>query len=107
MQKIRIIIDSKQQKLGELIRTCRMISEQTLKKPGCLKSIVLQDKNNENRILFKQHWDQLDQLDDFFRSNRFSALLGAMGFLGETYEIFINNGTSKDGKLAVEKARAP
>ena len=107
MQEIKIFIDSKEDKSDELVRTCQVISEQTLHEPGCLKSAVLQDRNDMNRIFIKQHWTSLDQLDEYFRSNHFSALLGAMSFLAENHQIIINNGSPKEGELAVKKARDP
>ena len=105
MQKLEIIIDSKEEKIEELVRTFQMISKQAIDESGCMKSIVSKDKNDMNRIIFKQHWVKLDQLKDYFRSSPFSALLGAMSFLAENHRIRINNGTSKEGEFAVEKAR--
>ena len=107
MQEIEIIIESKTDKSEELVRTCQMISDQALHESGCLKSAVLQDRNNMQWIFVTQHWAGLDQLNDYFRSNHFTALLGAMSFLARNHQIKINNGTPEQGELAVKKARQP
>jgi hypothetical protein len=44
-------------------------------------------------------------LDNYFRSDHFSALLGAMKWLGMAYEILINGGTPEEGMDAVKRAR--
>ena len=45
------------------------------------------------------------ELDAHFRSDVFSALLGAVKLLGETHEIRINTGSQTEGMAAVEMAR--
>ncbi len=106
LEFIRIIIHSRKVKKKELLTACRMISSQTRKEPGCIDSRVLFGNDDENRIELYQQWEQQPFLNDYFRSNHFSALLGAMKLLGVTYEVTVNGGTGKEGMILVENARA-
>jgi hypothetical protein len=43
----------------------------------------LKGEKDENGIILEQHWKQRYLLDGYFRSDHFSALLGAMKLLAE------------------------
>jgi quinol monooxygenase YgiN len=105
MESIRIIIHPREDKKKELLLACRMISDQTRQEAGCMDSHVLFGNDDANRIKLDQQWGQQSFLNDYFRSNHFSALLGAMKLLAKNYEVTINGGTREDGVTAVEKAR--
>lgn len=60
----------------------------------------------EKTIHLEQYWSERHLLDDYFRSDHFSALLGAMKLLGENYEVTLNDGALKEGMNIVEHARA-
>ncbi len=102
MHKVKITINPCDDKQKELLYFCRVITDQTLQKAGCSSSGVLLDKNH---IILDQQWEHFNLLEDYFRSDPFTALLGAMKFLGKNYEVTIDNGTGKDGMIMVETAR--
>ena len=81
-------------KRKELLRACRLITDETR-----------QDNDNKNIITLEQQWEQRSFLNDYFRSDHFSALLGAMKLLGRTYDIRINGGNQKEGRDAVKRVR--
>ena len=103
MHRIKIIINPHNGKQKELSHFCQIITDQTRQKAGCSFSSILQDKNC---IILDQQWEQFRLLEDYFRSDSFGALLGAMKFLGKNNEITIDSGTGKQGIRVVETARA-
>jgi quinol monooxygenase YgiN len=106
MQMLQISIQARDDKRNELLRTCRLITDQTRQETGCKSSRVSQDSDNENIITLEQQWEQQPTLDNYFRSDHFRALLGAMKWLGRTYEVRINGGTPEEGRDAVKRARS-
>ena len=90
MELLKITINCRQNKRGELFRTCQSITEQTCLETGCMQSRVEQDSNDESLILLEQQWNQWPELNIYLSSDYFKALLGAMKLLGQSYEIKIN-----------------
>jgi len=105
MEILQISIHSRDDKRNELLRTCRFITDQTRRESACKSSRVSQDSDNGKIIALEQQWEQRPFLNNYFRSGHFSALLGAMKWLGRTYEIRINGGTQEEGREAVKRAR--
>ena len=103
MHRVNITINPRDDKQKELLSFCQRITDQTRQKAGCSSSCLLLDKNH---IILDQQWEYFNLLEDYFRSDPFSALLGAMKFLGKKYEVAIDNGTGKDGMIMVEKIRS-
>ena len=106
MELLEIAIQSRDNKLEELVRTCRVITERARLEKGCLATGVFQDVENKRLITLEQKWEQPHSLSDYFRSDHFSALLGAMKWLGMAYEIRINGCRPEDGLSAVVDARS-
>jgi quinol monooxygenase YgiN len=105
MEMLQITIHARDDKQKELLRACRLITEQTRQESGCKSSQLSQDIDNENIITLEQQWEERSSLDNYFGSDHFSALLGAMKWLGRTYEIRINEGTQEEGRDAVKRAK--
>lgn len=105
MEEILVKIHARKGKRSELLQTCRLISEQTLQVPGCTGSFVIQDNDRDDLITLRQQWDQRSPLNDYFRSKHFTALLGAMKWLGRSFEIQINRGNHEEGMKAVQLQR--
>ena len=105
MELLKISIHARDGKRNELFRTCRLITDQTRHESACKSIRLSQDSDNKNIITLEQQWDQLSYLNNYFRSDHFIALLGAMKWLGRTYEIRINGGTQEEGRDAVKGAR--
>ena len=105
MEKLNISIHARENKKDELLRTCQLISDQASMMNGCTNSRVSQDKENKNIILLDQHWEQWVFMSLFLQSDHFTALMGAMKWLGQTYKIRINEGTPEDGEHTVQGVR--
>ena len=105
MEILQITIHARDDKRNELLRTCRLISDQTHRESACKNSRVSQDNDKKNILALEQQWEQRSSLNNYFRSDHFSALLGAMKWLGRTYEIRVNGGTQEEGRDAVKRAR--
>ena len=102
---LRISVKAKMNKRNELLSACRLISDRSRQEKGCLDCRLSQDIDNENLIYLEETWERRSYLDEHFRSDIFSALLGAMKLLGETHEIRINGSTQKEGRDGVKTAR--
>ena len=105
MTTLRISIHARDEKRNELLSACRLITDQTRQETGCKDCKVSQDINNENFITLDQQWEQWPSLNNYFRSDHFIALVGAMKWLGMAYEIRINGGAPEEGMDAVKRAR--
>ena len=106
MEMLQITIHARDDKQKELLRACRLITERTRQESGCKSSQFSQDNDNKNIITLVQQWEQRSFLNDYFRSDHFSVLLGAMKLLGRTYDIRINGNNQKEGLEAVQMARS-
>lgn len=105
MEKFEITVHPHKTKRKELLNACQMIVEQTRKEDGCIDSRLLKGEKDENSIILEQHWKQRHLLEDYFRSDHFTALLGAMKLLSTNYELIINDGSSSEGALIVDQSR--
>jgi quinol monooxygenase YgiN len=106
MESLQISIYTKKHKTYELLRVCFSISKDTRQIRGCHQSEVRHIKENTGLIELVQQWEHRTYLDNYFRSDLFSALLGAMKWLGGEHKITISDGSSKDGMVTVVKARS-
>ena len=105
MEILQITISARDDKRNELLRTCQFIADQTQQESGCESSLLSQNEANEDLINFEQKWDHRSSLNNYFRSDQFTALFGAMKWLGQSYDIRINGGTQDEGIDAVKHAR--
>lgn len=106
MVYLTIAVDTKPGKHQELLSALRFFSEKTRSENGCLNAQVYQAVDNVNLINLKETWKLRSDLDGYFRSDIFSALIGAMKLLGETHQIQINDGSQIEGMEAVKRAQA-
>jgi quinol monooxygenase YgiN len=105
MKMLQITILARDDQRDELLRTCQLISDQTLQESGCESSLLSQQKTNEGFIYLKQKWDNKSSLNNYFRSDYFTALFGAMKWLGQSYDIRINGGTHEEGMKIINSER--
>ena len=103
---LTISVSARSSKVNELLSACRSITDQTRQEKGCLRCRISQDIDDENIINIEETWEHRSYLDEHFRSDIFSALLGAVKLLGETHEIRINDGSQTEGLEAVQTARS-
>jgi quinol monooxygenase YgiN len=102
---LTISVNARSNKRNELLSACRLITDQTRQGKGCLGCRLSQDIDNENVINLEETWEHRSSLDEYFRSDIFSALLGAVKLLGENHEIRINDGSQTEGLEVVKRAR--
>jgi quinol monooxygenase YgiN len=106
MEKLGITIHPHKTKRKELLNACQMIVEQTRKEAGCMDGRLLKGEKDEYDIILEQHWKQRHLLDGYFRSDHFTALLGAMKLLAIEFEVTINDGSPYLGAFIVDRARS-
>ena len=102
---LTISVNACSSKRNELLSACRSLSDKTRQENECIGFSISQDIDNENSIHIEQTWERRSSLDAHFRSDIFSALLGAVKLLGESYVFRINDGSQIEGMQAVEAAR--
>lgn len=105
MEKLAITIFPHPPKLKELLSACRMVASQTMKETGCTDCRVTFGSSDGITIQFEQYWRQRHHLDDYFRSDHFNALMGAMKLLAIDFEVAINDGSPSEGALFIDRAR--
>jgi quinol monooxygenase YgiN len=105
MEWLKITIEPLPAKRDELFKACQMISEETRHEKGCFKCRIRRDIDGSNRLIFEQQWQDQYQLESYFQSKHFTAMLGAMKFLGRSYQVTLNDGTPEEGLESVKKAR--
>jgi quinol monooxygenase YgiN len=93
-------------KRHELLDTFRQIVEKTRPEKGCHECRLSQDIDHENLIYLEEVWQDRSHLDEYFRSDIFGALLGAVKLLGKAHDIRINDGSTTEGLEAVQSARS-
>ena len=103
---LTITVKAYSSKRNELLDTCRLITDKTRQVKGCVSCRLSQDIDNDNVINLEETWDRRSYLDDHFRSDIFSALLGAVKLLGKTHEIRISDGSQTGGLEDVQAARS-
>ena len=105
MEYFLVKIRARDDKQSELLQRCLYITERTLQVPGCKSSFLVRDSDKGDHITLEQQWDQRSLLNEYFRSDHFTALLGAMKWLGQSFEIQINGGTHEEGMKAIQFER--
>ena len=106
MVTLTISVKAHSSKRNELFSTFQLITDKTRQAKGSLSCCLFQDIDNENLINIEETWERRSYLTEHFRSDIFSALLGAVKLLGETHEIRINGGSQAEGLEAVQTARS-
>ena len=105
MEEVLVKIRAREDKRSELLTACHYIAERTLQVPGCKGSLLLQDSEKGDPITLEQQWDRRFLLNDYFRSEHFTALLGAMKWLGKSFEIQINGSTHEEAMKVIQSQR--
>ena len=102
---LTISVNARSNKRNELLSAYRLITDRTRQEESCLGCRLSQDIDNENVINIEETWENRLSLDEYFRSDIFSALLGAVKLLGENHKIRINEGSQTEGLETVKRAR--
>ncbi len=90
----------------ELLSTCRSIDEKTCQEKNCTKAHVMQHVDDESHLCVEQRWADRIDMEDYFRSDIFGALIGAMQVLAKSWEIQINESDRTEGMDTLEAIRS-
>ena len=103
---LRVNMNTLPKKRKELLQTIEAISGFIRKERGCSSHHVYQDMQDENALFLLEEWENQDDLENYLRSDRFAALLGAMDLLSERPAIMFNEVSSTAGMELVQAVRA-
>ena len=103
MAKLAIGVKTTPRKDLELSQIIESLVIEFRKNPGCLNYKFKREKESE--FLLESEWENLEKLEEHFRSKLFSVLLGAFHALCEQPEVKISDGKSSYGMEAIEAAR--
>lgn len=99
-----IWVNAKPEKRSELLSALRLFRETIEGDTGCLGYHINQDVDDPNRITIDESWARDSDMEAHFRSDVFSALLGAVKLLGKSHETLINKGFNTEGIETIEKS---
>ena len=94
------------EKRKELLQTIEAMSDSIRKQKGCSSHQVYQDMEDENVLCLLEEWENQDDLENYLRSDRFAALLGALDLLSKRPNITFNQVSSIAGLELIEAVRA-
>jgi quinol monooxygenase YgiN len=103
---LRVDMNALPEKRKELLQTIEAMSGSIRKQKGCSNHHVYQDKEDENVLCLLQEWENQDDLENYLRSDRFAALLGALDLLSKRPAIKFSQVSSTAGMELVEAVRA-
>ena len=93
------------EKRTELLQTLLSLVEPTENSEGCLSCQLFREIEDKNTFSLIEEWDTRKNLEDHFKSDRFSVLLGTKSLLDEPQQIEIHTISRSEGMEAVNAAR--
>ena len=105
MITIRITMNALLEKRTEVMQTLLSMIEPTENEKGCLSFHAFRDIEDKNGFDLIAKWKTRKDLDHYFRSDRFSVLLGTKSLLGEPPQIEIHTVFHSEGMETVNIAR--
>ena len=103
---LTITVNLRSNKYGEFLSALRFFTEKTRAKNGCRSCRIYQDMNNDHLVGLEGTWEHRSDLEDYFCSDIFNALMGAMKLLGKTWDLQINDGSLSEGMEAVNRVQS-
>jgi quinol monooxygenase YgiN len=103
---VRITMNALLEKRTEVMQTLLSMIEPTENEKGCLSFHAFRDIEDKNCFELIAEWKTRKDLDHYFRSNRFSVLLGTKSLLCEPPQIEINTISHSEGKEAFDAIRS-
>jgi quinol monooxygenase YgiN len=92
-------------KRQELLQTFRALIQQVRKEKGCVSCSACHDIENKNTFCLIEEWETQPDLDNYFRSDLFSVLLGTKNLMSKPLKIKFNTVSSTANMEAVKTAR--
>ena len=105
MIAIRITMNALLEKRAEVMQTLLSMIEPNENERGCLRIHAFRDIEDKNGFDLIAKWKTRKDLDNYFRSNRFSVLLGTKSLLCEPQQIEIHTVSHSEGMETVNAAR--
>ena len=102
MVNLSISVSTKPHKRNELLSALRQLRDTTEKEVGCKVCHIYQEIGDPNLINVEEIWAHRTDLDVYFCSDIFGALLGAIKLLCEFHEIRINDEMHTEGMDAIK-----
>ena len=102
---VRITMNTLIENRTEIMQTLVSMIEPTQNGKGCMSCHVLRDMEDKNVFSLIVEWETREDLDDYIRSDRFSALLGTKSLLSEPQQIEIHTVSHSEGMEIVKSIR--
>jgi quinol monooxygenase YgiN len=103
---VRVTMNALPMKRKELLQTIEAMSASMRKEKGCLSHHLYEDMEDENVLCLLEEWESQEDLENYLKSDRFAALLGAMDLLCEGPVIKFSKVSSTAGMELVKAVRA-
>lgn len=103
MTSFTIIVKTQRNKELEFAQIMESLVKEFRKRPGCLSCHFRREKNSE--FCLTSEWEIMNDLEEYFRSQLFSVMLGAFHTLCDPPEVKITDGKSLFGMELIEAAR--
>jgi quinol monooxygenase YgiN len=104
LASIRMTIPAR--KFGEALRILRSVAEVSRVQPGCLSCQVYRNGQEDNVLLFEQHWSNEADLERHLRLDEYRQVLMVMEMAIKQPEIRFDTISSSAGIEIIEKARS-
>jgi quinol monooxygenase YgiN len=103
---LRLVLNASPEKQRELKQALSYMISDIRQESLCSHASVHVDMEDENRMLVLSLWESRESLDDYFRSEKFSALLGTRILLCSPLLAFIDTVTMREGVEAIMAMRS-
>ena len=87
LYQLRVVIQ--ENKLDEFIDSLRFLSKEIREEQGCIDFSFHCDLENKNVYTLLGKWKTSQAMEDHFKREKFSVLMGAAKVLGEDYKMSI------------------
>jgi quinol monooxygenase YgiN len=103
---LRVILNVSPEKQRELKQTLKSMVSDIQRTTLCSQVSTYSDIEDDNRILMLSHWENRHDLNDYLRSEKFSALLGTGMLLTSALLALIDTVAVREGLEAIMAVRA-
>jgi quinol monooxygenase YgiN len=103
---LRLVLNVSPKKQKELKQALSCMISDIHLEAGCSQVNTYLDMEDELRMLVISHWENRERLNDYFRSEKFSALLGTRILLRSALSIYVDTVATREGMDAVLALRS-
>ncbi|MGV8075346.1 MAG: putative quinol monooxygenase [Syntrophobacteraceae bacterium] len=102
----RVALNASPEKQGELKQALSSMISDIRRESSCSQVNAYVDLEDQNRILVLSHWESRERLNEYLRSEKFSALLGTKILLRSAFLAFIDTVAVREGIEAIMAVRS-